>query len=307
MFNASQFAAMKQHGRALAAAVLTPARPSPALSRKTRRPTTTPAIRPAGGQRDQAVQRGQGQRRPPPQGPLRAAQGRRRARAADVLGSGAASVREASNYFYDELVRILAGGDASALGPAPASALSRNFLERARRALHRKCRVAMIRGLRRRDTRRLGPAFGAALSCLGLLLVGARDGAPPHLLPGPGSRRNRRPRPIVLCRGRSRTRRSPARRASQASSRSPSGTRDVRLRPRPPRSRAPARRWQSRRCHPASSTSRCCAGANLRPRRAGARSGTNQHGGLLRRGERAAAGRFASGDSADLPRAPRGR
>jgi hypothetical protein len=29
----------------------------------------------------------------------------------------AAPVREATNYFYDELVRILAGGDASALGP----------------------------------------------------------------------------------------------------------------------------------------------------------------------------------------------
>jgi len=26
-------------------------------------------------------------------------------------------VRDATNYFYDELVRILAGGDASALGP----------------------------------------------------------------------------------------------------------------------------------------------------------------------------------------------
>ena len=29
----------------------------------------------------------------------------------------AAPVRDATNYFYDELVRILAGGDASALGP----------------------------------------------------------------------------------------------------------------------------------------------------------------------------------------------
>jgi hypothetical protein len=29
----------------------------------------------------------------------------------------AGPVREATNYFYDELVRILAGGDASALGP----------------------------------------------------------------------------------------------------------------------------------------------------------------------------------------------
>jgi hypothetical protein len=28
-----------------------------------------------------------------------------------------APVRDATNYFYDELVRILAGGDASALGP----------------------------------------------------------------------------------------------------------------------------------------------------------------------------------------------
>ncbi len=29
----------------------------------------------------------------------------------------AASVRDSTNYFFDELVRILAGGDASALGP----------------------------------------------------------------------------------------------------------------------------------------------------------------------------------------------
>jgi hypothetical protein len=29
----------------------------------------------------------------------------------------AANVRESTNYFYDELVRILAGGDPSALGP----------------------------------------------------------------------------------------------------------------------------------------------------------------------------------------------
>jgi hypothetical protein len=29
----------------------------------------------------------------------------------------AAPVREASDYFHDELVRILAGGDTSALGP----------------------------------------------------------------------------------------------------------------------------------------------------------------------------------------------
>ena len=29
----------------------------------------------------------------------------------------AARVRDSTNYFYDELVRILAGGDASALGP----------------------------------------------------------------------------------------------------------------------------------------------------------------------------------------------
>ena len=29
----------------------------------------------------------------------------------------AAPVRESTNYFYDELVRILAGGDQSALGP----------------------------------------------------------------------------------------------------------------------------------------------------------------------------------------------
>jgi len=29
----------------------------------------------------------------------------------------AAPVRDATNYFYDELVRILAGGDAGALGP----------------------------------------------------------------------------------------------------------------------------------------------------------------------------------------------
>jgi hypothetical protein len=28
-----------------------------------------------------------------------------------------AHVRESTNYFYDELVRILAGGDAGALGP----------------------------------------------------------------------------------------------------------------------------------------------------------------------------------------------
>jgi len=29
----------------------------------------------------------------------------------------AANVRDNTNYFYDELVRILAGGDAGALGP----------------------------------------------------------------------------------------------------------------------------------------------------------------------------------------------
>ena len=29
----------------------------------------------------------------------------------------AAPIRDSTNYFYDELVRILAGGDASALGP----------------------------------------------------------------------------------------------------------------------------------------------------------------------------------------------
>ena len=29
----------------------------------------------------------------------------------------ASHVRESTNYFYDELVRILAGGDAAALGP----------------------------------------------------------------------------------------------------------------------------------------------------------------------------------------------
>ena len=28
-----------------------------------------------------------------------------------------AGIRDATNYFYDELVRILAGGDASVLGP----------------------------------------------------------------------------------------------------------------------------------------------------------------------------------------------
>jgi len=28
-----------------------------------------------------------------------------------------AQIRDNTNYFYDELVRILAGGDASALGP----------------------------------------------------------------------------------------------------------------------------------------------------------------------------------------------
>ena len=37
----------------------------------------------------------------------------------------AADVRDSTNYFFDELVRILAGGDARALGPDVSRSLAR--------------------------------------------------------------------------------------------------------------------------------------------------------------------------------------
>ena len=59
-----------------------------ALPRGPEGPRGSQALCPPGGERDQALQREQGLRRPPQQGPLRAPQGRRRARPADVLRPG---------------------------------------------------------------------------------------------------------------------------------------------------------------------------------------------------------------------------
>ncbi len=90
MFNAATFAQMKQQP----AAPARPAPPSPARPAPPRGPRPLPggaegprgrqALRAPGGERDQALQRGEGQRGPAQQGHLRAAEGRHRARPPDV-------------------------------------------------------------------------------------------------------------------------------------------------------------------------------------------------------------------------------
>ena len=74
------------------------------------------ALRAPGGERDQALQRGQGHRGPQDQGHLQRLEGRHRARTPDVQRSRARPGARHTDYFQDELVRILAGGDAGALG-----------------------------------------------------------------------------------------------------------------------------------------------------------------------------------------------
>ena len=114
MFNASQFAAMKQH---VAAAPPPPARPSPALSPEDQkahddaRRFARLVVSEIKLYNEAKVN--EGRRHKDLYERLKEDIERGRQMYHDRVP---AAVRDATDYFHDELVRILAGGDASALG-----------------------------------------------------------------------------------------------------------------------------------------------------------------------------------------------